>query len=890
MTKTYLFLIINFILILSTLFFLKILIDDRLLFEEYNIDEFTNTFCDNSKSISCINKYKTNKFILLLSDGTAFDELPYIYKSNEHNLTSVFKNYDPEFKLTGGNFETAFTGKFSRNYFYHKIKTDNLFRQLHRNGYRLSYLGVEFPVFLYLDSERNVEFSKYIVEKDEENITFTNLCNVSYNIYDNNIMNYFKKISDKYLNTDKPRDEIFKFLDEAFKKENDYLLNKLNITECFIKQFDYNPNNKTERFGIIYYTTTLDNIHHSYSKKNWISFVNTYITNKYISAIHKWVNLNREFSLILFSDHGGNLFPGDETLTMHGSNVEGNEAIFSLYNKNLGENYDKLKFNDIKIINRYEYATTMPQIIEGINIPINSIGKPLLIGNDNIIRYSAVKSKEEQVISFLKNGRIKFKEFFNLFQKWENDIKKGQNENVDLYNDNYYDDRINYLIDIHVKAFKMISGKINIYHLFLFICVLVILIIFIWFEYNYLKEIFDDDSKNQYNKIFIFCIIYFIPNLLLFCFTDLFHVSTRLRFGYFFQCFVVSIFIFFIKCENYLISIIKNIFIISVFIILILYNSFFYIKMFFSYYEHNIIISFIYYPIFTYYVNYEIKKQKLNSIYFGANKKYSCENLIFYLSIIFLTFLFIFDIIRIGNSTSNILTTLIGFFFVLFIILNNIIVLYGKGKLINNFPLTKLITFYISIYLLNEADKLILILVIPIFEIMLNQIEKKLLLKDKIFTFINLIFFCDILNLYTRLNLFPKINPTIKLRYSTFPLIKFLNNIMVNFNENIYFLILSSYIHSISNLIYNQIYKDQSIIIRLFVYLKFSLIIIYSLYNVFIQKNQNEFIYLIHLCLIGFNFSIVDNLWAFGFMFIKFIKNKLLIEDDKYENISSKIK
>ena len=890
MTKTYLFLILNFILILSTLFFLKILIDDRLLFEEYNIDEFTNTFCDNSKSITCINKYKTNKFILLLCDGTAFDELPYIYKSNENNLTSVFKNYDTEYKITGGNFETVFTGKFSRNHLYHKIKSDNLFRQLHRNGYRLSYLGVEYPVFLYLDSERNVEFSKYTIEKKEENITFTNLCNVTYNIYDNKIRNYFNKICDKYLNTNKPRDEIFQFLDNVFKKENDFLLNKLNITECFIKQFDYNPNNKTERFGIIYYTTKLDDIHHTYSKKNWISIVNTYIINKYILAIHKWVNLNKEFSLILVSDHGGNLFPGDETLTMHGSNVEGNEAIFSLYNKNLGDNYNKLKFNNIKIINRYEYATTIPQIIEGINIPINSIGKPLLIGNDNIIRFSAVKSKEEQIISFLKNGRMKFNEFFNLFQKWENDIKHGQNENVDLYNDNYYDDRINYLIDIHIKAFKMISGKINIYHLFLFISIMVILIIFIWFECNYLKIIFLDDMKKQYKKLIIFGLMYFIPTLLLFFFTNLFHVSMRLRFGYFFQCFIVFISLFFIKCdiENKLIYIIRNLFIISSFILFFLYNSFFYIKMIFSYYEYNIIVCFFYYPIFIYYINYEIK-QKLNSIYFDSNKKYSCQNLIFYLSIIFLVFLFFFDIIRVGNSTSNILTTLIGCFFILFIILNNIIVLYGKGKLLNNFPLSKLITFYICIYLLNEAEKLILILVLPIFEIIIKQIEKKQLLLDKILYLIILVFYCDILNLYTRLNLFPKINPTIKLRYSTFPLIKILNNIMVNFNENIYFIILSSYIHSISNLMQNQFYKDQSIIIRLLVYLKFSLIIIYSLYNVFIQKNQIEFIYLIHLCLIGFNFTIVDNLWTFGFILIQIIKNKLQL-DDKYENLSSKTK
>ena len=57
---------------------------------------------------------------------------------------------------------------------------------------------------------------------------------------------------------------------------------------------------------------------------------------------------------------------------MHGSNINGNEGIFSLYNKDLGDNYYKLKYDNIKIINKYDYSSTMPQIIESINIPLNS--------------------------------------------------------------------------------------------------------------------------------------------------------------------------------------------------------------------------------------------------------------------------------------------------------------------------------------------------------------------------------------------------------------------------------------------------------------------------------------------------------------------------------------
>ena len=63
------------------------------------------------------------------------------------------------------------------------------------------------------------------------------------------------------------REKIYKKLDKLFQKVNEYLFNKLNFTECVIKQFDYQPNNKNEKFDILYYSTTLDEIHHIFSKK-----------------------------------------------------------------------------------------------------------------------------------------------------------------------------------------------------------------------------------------------------------------------------------------------------------------------------------------------------------------------------------------------------------------------------------------------------------------------------------------------------------------------------------------------------------------------------------------------------------------------------------------------
>ena len=71
--------------------------------------------------------------------------------------------------------------------------SDNIFRQLYNSNYRLSYLGLDLPLYDFLGKEKNVELSKYIIEDEIEKIAFSNLCDITYDIFDKNIINYFKK-------------------------------------------------------------------------------------------------------------------------------------------------------------------------------------------------------------------------------------------------------------------------------------------------------------------------------------------------------------------------------------------------------------------------------------------------------------------------------------------------------------------------------------------------------------------------------------------------------------------------------------------------------------------------------------------------------------------------
>ena len=829
----YILIIINFYLSKLIYNFLNKLQKNRLLYEENNINNETNTFCDNSQSLSCKNKYKTKKFILILSDGTSFDQLPYNYKPEEHNLTSVFKNYDTEFKITGGNFETEFTGSFSRNYYYHKITKDNFFRQLHRNGFRLSYLGIDLPVFLFLGAENNVELTKYKVEREVETIAFSNLCNFTFNIFNQKIKDYFIQISDKYLMTEKPYEEIYKKLDELLKEDIEYLNNKLNLTKCFINQFDYKPNNKDEKFGIIYYTTTLDNLHHKYSKKYYESILNAYVTNKYIIKIHNFINENPDFSLILISDHGGSIFSGDESINLHGSNKKGNEGIFTLYNNELGKNYNKLK-NNIKIINRYNYAPTMAQIIEGINIPIYSIGKPLLIGNDNIIRYSAVKSKEEQVIQFLTKGRNQFNEFSDIFQKYENDIKSQQSDNIYLYDDNYYEKKMNKLINIFNKAEGLIHRKSNYKHfIFFFGCFFGYLIMIVFecliFKNIIFNEIQKNNSDKNYFKLYTIIIIYFIPNILIFFFPESFHIMSRLRIGFYFSIFIFILYIIsykYNKSSKILIG--GKILILIFFFLIVCYHSIYYIKYFFSHLYSKIIFFFIYYPLYFIYIYYDTNKE-LNSLYFDKQKKYSCQKIISILSYIFLIFIFFFDIKRIKYDYDKVndITQFIPYLFIILFILNIIIIFIGKGRKINHFPLINLITFFINIYLLDESEKLCLLFFYLLCEFFIRRNNKTNNILNKLIYFILIILLSDIFSNYSNSN-------------------------------------------------------DISFLVRYLIYFKISIITIYSYFSVFILKNQVENHYLFNLSIYNKYFSEYDFFWILCFLVIFSIKN-LLLKNENFE-------
>ena len=220
-----------------------------------------------------------------------------------------------------------FIGKYSRNYQYKPFNSDNLFKQLHNAGYNLSYLGDTIPVYKFLNNEKNIELNSCIIDED---ISLSNLCDDSYNINDEYIMKYLKKNSDKIGNLKISIEEMYKYLDKYFKNSS---FTNLNITECLERKFDIS--NGGDKIGIIYYTTVLDHYIHMFSKNHYKTKAQAYSIDSYLYKILEFIKENPEYSLIICSDRGGNVFPGNDEIIFHGSNTDGNEGIFVLYNKEL---------------------------------------------------------------------------------------------------------------------------------------------------------------------------------------------------------------------------------------------------------------------------------------------------------------------------------------------------------------------------------------------------------------------------------------------------------------------------------------------------------------------------------------------------------------------------
>ena len=374
--------ILSFFSLIISIIFLYVFLYIPNSFHGHNIDEYSNDYCQNKTNeyydLLCTNKYykfnlKKSKFIWILTDGTASDQLNILSNFERYKIASKFlvKGDDIIYKATNELHQTLITGKHNRNIKGKEINFDNLIKQLVNAGYKINYRGWGMPIPDIIGDKKNginenKLFNKKFIDDDHEmtafssfcNITnpfpFINLTNVKYqNPNPNNIINYnlLNKIKD--IIKDKPSNlynkesklEIYEELDHLF-KVNNYDLFNINIDDCLKKSFDWNEN---DDISILYYTTEVDEFNHYYSKTHIYNVLQMYITEKMIEKLIEWIDKHDDYALIVSADHGGQEFFGEDSLRNHGEDNPGNEAIFFIYTKDLKEHYDELEIYERSI-------------------------------------------------------------------------------------------------------------------------------------------------------------------------------------------------------------------------------------------------------------------------------------------------------------------------------------------------------------------------------------------------------------------------------------------------------------------------------------------------------------------------------------------------------------
>ena len=871
------FLINYFLFILIGIFGILCYLNPRL-FEGETLSEYSNNFCQNSsnsETIICKNNYKKKKFILLLIDGAAFDSLNFISNPEEHNLTKIYRNYDKEYKITGANFESMFTGKGSRNYKYKPFNSDNLFKQLYNAGYNLSYLGDKIPVFKFLNNEKNIELNSYKIEIEE--ISFSNLCDDSFNIEDEWVKNYLRKNSNKIGNLKISKKEMYETLNKYFKNSS---FAKLNMSKCFEDKF--NISKLGEKFGIIYYTTVLDHYNHKYSKKHYKTIAQAYSIDSYLHKIWIFIQENPEFALIIGSDHGGNIFPGNDEIISHGSNENGNEGIFLLYTKDLNiPKNNELKY---EIINRFQYASSIPLIIEGINIPLESIEMPILLYNDSFWEDIIIKMKGFQIIQYFKKSILKFNELKNIFDFHICQI-------YEIIENKEYDFELkkNQLLKIHLIGINIMKKKLipNSYYIYFFI-ITGFFILKSLIEIYFMKKIIQNKNINFDKGLFYLLILgLFLPMIILFL-PKSFTLETRINFVILSSSFYMLIPI------NEIFDNLKFFSLLIVFYNIVAILSFqkkvfCNIKSILKQYYICKFSEIICFLLMVIYINLYLKKN-LKYKYFDSKIQYLMYLVLFIFCGFITVLILIFHLIKPFYNEGIryiILNQVIYILLIILFIISMIIPIKINAKTTKKYFLIKVFIILLQTFIIEIAEKLLIILFfIPLLEIF-TYIYEKIKNKYKPFLWQFYLIFFEIFYLFSKQTFDMKSHSNISLREITIS--RKILDIFLNIHlEGNFSIVIYSYLFEFTHFPNDKFINSKSMLMRYITYIRVNIISICLLYNILIQKNDNVVIKILYYVGIYIIFIFFDGLYIFNVYFWRlFDKEKIIYYKNHKKGIYS---
>ena len=734
----YLFYLIIFIFILFKLFIKP----EQLL--GYNFNLISNDYCqkynstmNNLEKLACDNIYKKDKFIWVQIDGIANDQLHEINNLNESKIIH-FKIL----KLTGYKksprcHEIQLTGHPSRNIPFFPIKKDNLLLQMKNISMPINFIGAYSPLYRIINHLNLFKYAK--TYNIPENYSFHFLCdNIDIPLFltdefDNVLIEKFSdsigKVKEKYLNQ-------YPFPLYEFMKN--YLnFDVVDIENCIpFKNFYENREN------LLYFTTN-DNLNHNNFKHHFSTYKNLFVIESMFKKLLNFIDNNPEYILISGSDHGGQSFYGEDNIMNHGSNEFNNYPFHFFYTKELKDKYDEWKIGK-QTIPVEKIAVTIPQLIKGINIPLEAIEFPLIIGDDPIFRIAACKSKEFQLRSLMEKYINKYPKNKNIFDDIIlklNNSEYVKNTDEIKFNKEYQEKYYEFLKDIQNDIFNKLYYTHRKIILYIFVKILFFLILYL-LVYNLRKlynNIFENNSINFKNIMFIFFIFIFINIENIFMLFENNNYYDALIKARFINYILITIFLGYIliiekqlKNKIYLFYFFCLCFIIIFAFIIQKTDLFVKIKILFNYQYYNKIIDITISLPLSFFLM-QISLSEFKKYYLDKNFNFSLYLILTVLNIIFHVLICIYDLnsSNLMNYTTDIifytivipiflliLICLILFFFSYYINYSDIN-LYNQELLLYKhyylFPILRIFYYYYHFYLSDMTEKLFLVIfIIPI--------------------------------------------------------------------------------------------------------------------------------------------------------------------------------
>ena len=509
--KALLFMLLKLIFFLSTLLLgIGILLKEDLL-KTINLDFETNDYCQRIDLLSdnkldkyaCDNKFKKKKAIIILIDSLPYDVLLELHDFKKSKLSNFFRGEGIEYKQSGALFESILTGKFSRNYLAsNEMKMDNLQKQLINAKIDTFYNVRNFPIY-GLINKTLIDQKLFKLYTGEPSPLYS-FCDVDIGPINEFGQIVYKDFTDEtgyYFKEGMNQEILYSKADEKLNKHFKKIRNQI---DKYLKTINLN--------NFLFYTDALDGINHCSHRKSPRALYAVYFVEKIILEIINLINEEYpEYALVVASDHGGQTYYGEDTLCNHGCNHLGNEAVFFVYTKELGENYDKYnikyKNGEAPIVSLNDFVCVVSSVLKNFNYPLETTCTPRYIGNDKLIFFSSVKSKEFQLKQYIEKLVKKYPDLKTQYvEKYETKLKNNKynsyfKELDDIYkaDESFYDEYREYLIDIQNELLKDVvkSGQNTLYFIVFYSVLTLFVILLLYYLRRFIKITRDKAFKEM---------------------------------------------------------------------------------------------------------------------------------------------------------------------------------------------------------------------------------------------------------------------------------------------------------------------------------------------------------------------------------------------------------